>query len=213
MEIVPQLEARENAPEGTVEHIDAFDLISRLKARDMVVCRTNAPLIKPAFECVRRGMKAVIRSDIEKQLLDLIARFDTDNLEEFQVNLNEYFRSEYNRKMDAGKEMQAELLKDRFDTLNFIIAEGGRIYTVDDLKRKVKSIFGEDVDGIVFSSIHKAKGLEANRVFILRPDLMPHKRAKKDFEIAQEKNAKYVALTRSKDTLIFVEENMEDEDA
>ena len=51
---------------------------------------------------------------------------------------------------------------------------------------------------------HKSKGLEAERVHILRPDLMPHANAKLDWELTQEDNLQYVAITRTKDLLAYV---------
>lgn len=56
----------------------------------------------------------------------------------------------------------------------------------------------------MLSTIHKAKGLEAERVFILKPDLMPHPKAKRGWEIDQENNLRYVAITRSKRELYLV---------
>jgi ATP-dependent exoDNAse (exonuclease V) beta subunit len=62
-------------------------------------------------------------------------------------------------------------------------------------------------EGISLSTIHKAKGLEANNVFIICPSLMPSKSAKQEWEITQEKNLIYVAYTRAKNKLAFVDEN------
>jgi len=53
------------------------------------------------------------------------------------------------------------------------------------------------------TTIHGAEGLEANRVFHLRPDLVPHPRAEKDWEREQEGNLEIVALTRAKEDLSF----------
>jgi superfamily I DNA/RNA helicase len=47
--------------------------------------------------------------------------------------------------------------------------------------------------------------LEAHRVVIIAPDLLPAPRAKSDTELEQEKNITYVAVTRALDTLIFQE--------
>ena len=58
--------------------------------------------------------------------------------------------------------------------------------------------------GVALSTIHKAKGLEANNVFILRPDLMPSQWAAKDWELIQEDNMQYVAITRAKYGLTFL---------
>ena len=41
-------------------------------------------------------------------------------------------------------------------------------------------------------------------MFLLHPDLMPHPRASTDEELEQERNLKYVALTRAKEELVFL---------
>ncbi|KKK54829.1 hypothetical protein LCGC14_3080770, partial [marine sediment metagenome] len=77
---------------------------------------------------------------------------------------------------------------------------------VHEIEIRIKTIFSDHSEGVVFSSIHKAKGLEAKRVYILEPGLMPHPMAKKSWEMTQEINIKYVAYTRSLDTLVFVKD-------
>ena len=69
---------------------------------------------------------------------------------------------------------------------------------------QIEKIFTDNVEGIVFCTIHKAKGLEAKNIFILNPELLPHPMAKRDWQIEQEMNLKYVAITRSLDTLTWV---------
>lgn len=200
--IVPQLEARDNAPTGTITNMDYFDLAMKVQPGDMVICRTNAPLIKPAFECIRMGKKAMIRGkDIGASLVNLIKRFETDDLGMFEVSLAEYFEHEYNKLLDKGKEVQALLLQDRVETLRFICNECS---SVAELMSKIEMLFSDNNVGVIFSSVHRAKGLEADNVYILRPDLMPHPKAKKEWETQQEMNGMYVAQTRSKDNLIFV---------
>ena len=63
-----------------------------------------------------------------------------------------------------------------------------------------------ETDGVLLSSIHKAKGLEADRVFLIEPEgaPVPHPMAKQDWEIEQEWNLRYVAITRAKKELIYV---------
>ena len=86
-----------------------------------------------------------------------------------------------------------------------MISEG--LSTVDELIEKINIIFsGDSTDAVQLSTVHKAKGLEADNVFILKPSLMPLKYAKKDWEIKTEKNLIYVAYTRAKKTLNFIEE-------
>ena len=61
-------------------------------------------------------------------------------------------------------------------------------------------------DGVQFSSIHKAKGLEANRVFIIRTKdaPLPHPMARTAWAQGQEQNLVYVAITRAIHELTYV---------
>lgn len=62
--------------------------------------------------------------------------------------------------------------------------------------------------GIRLSSIHKAKGLEADRVFLLEPKGggVPHPMAKSAWQVEQEFNLRYVAITRAIEELVYVTE-------
>jgi ATP-dependent exoDNAse (exonuclease V) beta subunit len=51
--------------------------------------------------------------------------------------------------------------------------------------------------------VHKAKGLEANRVFWLNYDFVS-KWARQPWQMQQEKNLRYVAATRAKSELILI---------
>ena len=68
---------------------------------------------------------------------------------------------------------------------------------------KIKAIFTDDIDGICLSTVHKVKGLEADRVFIVRPDLLPMTTVTKGWQVQQEKNLEYVAITRARMELIY----------
>ena len=61
-------------------------------------------------------------------------------------------------------------------------------------------------NAVVLSTAHKSKGLEADRVLILTPSDFPMiTKYSKDWEIQQEYNLKYVAWTRAKKELVFVD--------
>ena len=71
-------------------------------------------------------------------------------------------------------------------------------------KDKGAAVKLETPKGILLSSVHRAKGLEADRVFIIEPGLMPHPGAKSDWQRVQEDNLKYVAITRAIRSLFWV---------
>ena len=204
--LVPELEAAEWAEEGTIEGISEYAFLDRVKVGDLVLCRTNAPLVKPAFSLIRQGTKAVILGrDIGKNLMSLVKkiqkRYRVARLDDTLAKLMEYERKERARLVRAGREMQAETLGDKVETI-FALCDG--CATVGDLERRVETVFADDSAGVTFSTVHKAKGAEADRVFILKPELMPHPMASQDWEVVQEYNIQYVAYTRAKKALYFV---------
>ncbi len=84
----------------------------------------------------------------------------------------------------------------------------GDVESAGDLVKVIQSLFVDDpTPAINFSSIHKAKGLEADNVFIQRPDLLPMPMAIKSgdpIQIQQSNNLGYVAITRAKKKLTLV---------
>ncbi len=57
--------------------------------------------------------------------------------------------------------------------------------------------------GVVLTTMHSAKGLEFEAVFVISciDGIIPHKKSKSDFEIEEERRLFYVALTRAKKIL------------
>ena len=76
--------------------------------------------------------------------------------------------------------------------------------SVADIKKGIDRIFSDKGSHINLSTVHRAKGDEAKRVYILEPGQMPHPMAKQDWEVIQEWNCRYVALTRAKESLFLV---------
>ncbi|HEY6020427.1 MAG TPA: ATP-binding domain-containing protein, partial [Candidatus Paceibacterota bacterium] len=202
--IVPQIEPSATAPSGTVRYIKQKDFLTTVEVGDMVVCRTNAPLVEPAFMVIRSGRKAVIRgADIGKTLVNFVERFNAPDISMLEILMAEYVEKEMRRLLDKGKELQADMLLDKMTTVQTVARE---CTTVEEIVTKISILFADTQNGVVFSSIHRAKGLEADRVFILHPELLPHPKAQQDWEKQQELNCLYVAVTRSKSELYFVRE-------
>ena len=90
------------------------------------------------------------------------------------------------------------------------------MYSIKDttqLKSYINRIFSDEniENAVMLSTAHKSKGLEANRVMILLPDKLPLKFPhQQKWQEIQEMNLKYVALTRARKELIFVDINEKD---
>lgn len=206
--LVPQIEAFESNGEGIVNHDDS---VNSIQAGDMILCRSTYPLVKLGFQYIAAGIKAVIVGrDIGKNLVTMIRKtkatsFDT-MYEKFKIELekieSDLIQIKGLSKDDVKTNTQYSSFVDKVDAIR-VVADGcGDLEEVID---KIEKIFSDDKkDGIILSTIHKAKGLEANNVYIIHPELMPSKNAKLDWEKQQEQNLMYVAYTRPKRKLGFV---------
>lgn len=206
--IVPDIEARDNAPEGTVSKLERWAL-DEFTALDLVVCRNTAPLVTLAFKFLRshKPVKLMGR-EIGEQLVALIQKMRAKTLEELGEKLDEYTDREVTKAMKKRQESKAERLSDQRDSVIAII-EGlpeteRTVFAVVDV---IKRLFTDYANGgrTTLATVHKAKGMEAHRVFILDPHLMPSKFARQAWQMTQEQNLRYVAITRALDTLHFVE--------
>lgn len=211
-QIVPQIESGPDASVGVVETIQSDSFTALAQPNDMVLCRVNAPLIATAFQLLAEGKRARVRGrDIGAQmvkLIDTIAKRSGFTFGSFPDAVEGWRKGELaslNPKKD--NEMRIASINDRADSIGALygaaVSRGAR--SVADLRAEVQALFVDDGQGyIILSSIHRAKGLEANRVFVLKPNLLPHPMAKGDRQLEQEQNLRYVAVTRAKRELYFV---------
>jgi superfamily I DNA/RNA helicase len=214
-EYVSDIQARENAPIGEIKN-DCH--IKDIKEGDMVLARTKAPLLKLYARLLRKGIKCYIKgSDIGANLEKILEHIDKKNLgvnlveDGVFVRLYDNLFTERNKLMKnygLSKDDATLSIKimEKYDSINSMLILSERIKTKTELIKKIREIFKEEGEGIMLSTIHKAKGLEADNVYILCRSSMPSRLAKSDWEKQQEENLIYVAITRPKRTLGFVSE-------
>ena len=204
--IVPQIQARDDAPEGLVTNVSN---LKSVQPGDMVLCRNNAPLVKPCFELIRAGVKATIKGrDIGTNLMNLVHKVEKKSFASSFLQLlgaiQDYTDNESAKLNLQHKEAQAASLQDQCET---IMALSENCNSMADLEHRVKTIFSDEVAGVMFSTAHRAKGLESQRVFVLRPDLMqPQKYDVKSWQLEQLDNLRYVCITRAMNELYWVTE-------
>jgi len=204
--LVPEIEPWEQAKPGVVEHYTEAEAKKQLKDGDMVLCRTNAPLVSLCLDLIRSGRKATIKGrDIGASLVSLIEMFRVSTLPELLDALDAYRTREVSKLINKGQDSAAQLVDDRCGVIQ-TIASRPEMETIGSVVDYIQNLFADDEkEGIICSSVHRAKGLEAETVFILHPHLMPSSFAKTEEDIQQEKNVEYVALTRSKNFLGFIQ--------
>lgn len=206
--VVPDIQAREGAPDGEVR----AGSFSEIRSGDYVLCRNTRPLVSLCMQFISHGKKATIKGgDIGKNLVNMIKKTKAKSYDTLFKKLD----AEYKKLVEKAKQMfpykDSEKVsfvvnyKDKVDALRAIGVEckGGH---TDEMIACINKIFTDDVEGIVLSTMHKSKGLEAENIFIIERQLLPAAYATQDWERVQEENLDYVARTRAKTKLIYVED-------
>ena len=213
--LVPDIKCREDAPKGDI--IEKC-WTSSLQSGDMVLCRSKAPLLKVYTKLLRKGIQCYIKGqDIGTNLKKLIEEVD---IEELNTNLKSdgVFVRLYdnlfeirNKLMESkGLDYQdatlTNYITNRYDMIKALTVLAENYTTKTELLSHIDEIFDETREGVILSTIHKAKGLEADNVYILCNSSMPSSLAKKEWEKNAEQNLIYVAYTRAKKKLGFISE-------
>jgi len=209
--LMPQIEASPSAKKGLIDHNFSYKNIVK---GDMVICRNTMPLVALCMKYLSQGVKAfVMGTDISASLITMVdscrrktEEFSCENIfARIYKEKNKLVKNIMSKENCTEKEAEENQIVISFmDKIRTLETLSSGCLTGDDLINKLKVIFSDDADGICLSTIHKSKGLEADRVFIIHSELMPSKHAKKDWEKLQEKNLMYVAYTRAKSVLGFV---------
>jgi superfamily I DNA/RNA helicase len=207
--IYPVIEPRPGAPTGTVSEIRIAEIPKLVRGGDLIICRCFYPLIRTYFDLLSAGIPALIRNrDISGQLVNLLEQvvgleeqpYSTDEFTSVLTNWYEYQKAAM---MADGVEVMVIVgLHDRVQTLNAIY-KGRACTNTAELQDEIANLSKQTKNAVNLTTIHGAKGLEASRVFHVKPNLVPHPRAEKDWEKEQERNLEFVALTRAKQDLFF----------
>jgi superfamily I DNA/RNA helicase len=212
-QFVPHITAHEDNVEGSVSEADTGQMTATeggdgVVVGDAILCRLTAPLVELAYQLIRSGVPAHVEGrDIGKGLEALATKWaSATTAVELTRKLDSYLKREREKLEARDEEYKIEALQDRVTTL-FVIMDG--CDTVAEVTAKIKRLF-QDTNGgrakdVTLSTIHKAKGREWDKVWVLGwEEYMPSKWARQDWEMQQEANLQYVAVTRAKMALVLV---------
>lgn len=188
------------AIEGEISD-EAYD-VSKIKPADMIICRYNAPLMQIAFDLFKnnKGFEFV-GDDIKKSMLSALKFIKTNDLQ-FKDGLQKWL----DKKLIEcqRKDRRPDRYEEIFDCL-MSVSDSIKSTSLSRIETAIESVFGtpgKNANVVRISSIHRAKGLEADRVWLMDEHLIG-KRAETKEEIKQEENLRYVAYTRPKKVLIL----------
>lgn len=197
--VFPGTECAEEAKEGIVRKGE----LNEATNGDFVLCRNNLPLVAAFLQFLKAGKKSSIMGrdfgenicrlmENQNSLDDMYLLLDDKEQKLIERGINPAFVKNHPSYVSLEEKVKiVELLYESYQE-NF-----------SSLKEKVRNVFSGDSKGIILSTIHKSKGLEANRVFFLNPELLPSKYAKTPKALYAEECLKFVAITRAKEELVY----------
>jgi DNA helicase-2/ATP-dependent DNA helicase PcrA len=198
--LVPDITAHEKNPHGQINTLNPNELTDAAQHGDFIISRVNAPLVPIAMDLLKRGKRARIAGkDVGaglKSLIKKVAR-PTDTVDTFLEKLARWEEREVQKWTVAERPDRATAAQDKAEMLRALAEDA---VTLRHIEVSIDALFTDDGLGaagiITCSTVHKAKGLEALRVFIIWDTVSDRKE--------EERNIKYVAITRAIEELILV---------
>lgn len=191
------------APLGSVVTLDQYSP-STFPPDCAILCRNTAPLIAFAFALLRRNRGCrILGRDIGQGLLRTLKQTKASSVDELREKVRRNGEAEVRTLERKNKRAAAAAASDRTACLLHILSNADSITSAC---ATVERLFSDDTGGhkVTLATVHKAKGLEWETVFILDRHLMPSRWAELPWERQQERNIQYVAVTRAKLHLRYI---------
>lgn len=210
-EVYDDIEEWENAVEGSVEKKKGK--VEQIQEGNFVLCRNTRPLIDIFFRLIDAGKRAyVVGKDYEKGLQKILAEFDREGTtaDQLQVLFNK--KDEMLNRISSLKKGKAENNPKYIqfcEKVDILILLFSKFKTVIEVENFILTLFeDDDRDGVKLMTIHRSKGLESDRVFIINTyegkTLIPSPYAHTPGQLKQENNLKFVSITRAKKELVYL---------
>lgn len=225
--LVPELRAREDAPEGSVEacrwgELPAFVNRGIRGESTFILSRNNAHLLDCALFLWRERVRFELNAG--KELLDpmftvLDTKLDQRSPATFRESLAKWERVELARAEAANATAYADHIEEQASMLR-VAAE----YAAPNrIKGLLFDMMQPNNSGVLLSTVHKVKGLEAERVFMLKQTFGRHAQRSCKFckgsgcnpcngtgiydppPSQEELNIEYVGITRAIRDLVWVD--------
>lgn len=219
---------RPKAPMGDIFYINYDEIAYFAQIGDFIISRKNSDLCQVSLDLLAQNKPIYIKdTDLVKKVLKLIERIKKSsmNLTDFKRNLKRT-QKDYSDKLKKQTEKQIQegtLDEEKLEKYNFSDGKVDVLNCVRILVNNFAERYGTKAklehfipyveqmlnttkpkDCIICTSIHQAKGLEANNVFVLNNGRPFVELSRNNIQKQQENNLSYVALTRAKQHLYLV---------
>ncbi len=195
-EVVPDFIALETAPDGEV--IMGGD-VSKAVPGNFILSRKNAPLMPLCLKFLAAGVPATIAGrDVAKMLMTKVEKSRARTVDQLVAWVDAYRAKELARLSQLDPDRAEKKIQEVNDTCDCLIALTEGVETIAEVKGRLETMFSDEDPHtkVVLSSVHKAKGLERETVYLLTETFMRGRSVEED-------NLFYVGVTRAKNSLIF----------
>lgn len=231
--IVKHIETAPDAIEGMIADFRIDTLPGRIKAGDAILSRTNSKLVRIFFDFLQRSIPVTIQGrDLGASLTGLTIHSGAKSVAELRDFVEKWQQEEITlRRAKFGPTCKVDKIEDRAESMRIICSMST---SIEDVKRNIARLIppyarqgSTEVGKVVLSSVHRAKGREWSRVFLVESSFATsehywRERTKDKGESAaskkwareraaevitserEEANIRYVAVTRSKSELYLV---------
>lgn len=194
--IVPDIQVWSGAPQGDVVNVQSDDrMLESVKPGDMILSRTNDRLIKLWFRLIALDKPArILGRNIGSGLASFIKGMKATSVIDLLQKTDDWCEVEIKRLKEEKRD--TDYVRD-FTLCIRAVCQG--LSEVSDVLKRIDEIFTQNAepDRIVLSTVHKAKGLEVPRVFVMLDTFCWRKER-------EEENLFYVAITRAMRELVLV---------
>lgn len=171
----------------------------------MVICRNQAPLLELFFYLASIDVSCYLKGeDFMSGIISYLKPFKNKRYNDFYDELYDEVQKLKNKTSEQER-IKYYILGEKLNILQLIKSNlnVGFKY-IKEVLPMLEVLFKVRANAVTLCTIHKSKGLECNTVYWLHPELIPSKFATSPDQLKQEKNLKYVAITRAIEKLIII---------
>lgn len=212
---VADIHAHDGAIDGNVTRLKSVTS-DMFKPGDFILCRKAAPLVAMAIKLLSVGIGAAVKGlDIANDLKRLADKAYISGNGDILKGLD-YEKNKLACELAAKHKVTKAKAKETYTYRNFCdscnalenVCSHNDTDNVAKVKNYLDILFTDTCvnNAVTLSTVHKAKGLEADNVFIIEPSKLPLLfEGQKEWQVQQEYNLAYVAYTRAKKNLTFID--------
>jgi len=204
----PTIKAAPDNPKGRILTISPNEAQTLVQPKDFVLARFIAPLIGWHIWLKQEGKTSKIRGfELAEELIKYARRFEENG--SFNYRLCLQGSKERVLELTAqGKDQAADKIRDYYRALhNAYYSQKAEFPELRAFSQHISTFFEqseEETNQIILSTIHRAKGDEADTVFLLECNHLLYQQTRNQCMERQEENLVYVAITRAKKNLYLV---------